>query len=79
VNALTTITVVPGTSNAKALRFPSTFELKPNPSNGLTSPTTFLAFQPQSVDKKAVSSKIGVCSPDELALLDTALKDSLGL
>lgn len=77
--AVTTVTVVPGTSNPKALRFPSTFELRPSPENGLVASTTFLGFQVQSVDKRVVSSKLGACSIEEVALLEAALRETLGL
>lgn len=76
---LATVSVVPGTSNLRALRFPGTFRVDPSGTNGLSDPTVFLACQIQTVDKRTVGSTVGICDPPDLAALDEALKSALAL
>jgi mRNA interferase MazF len=76
---LATLTVVPGTTKLKALRFPSTFRVDPTQQNGLTEPTIFLACQVQTVDKRTVVGPVGQCDALTLEALATALKSTLGL
>lgn len=76
---LATVTVVPGTTKLKALRFPSTFRVDPTAGNGLAEPTVFLACHVQTVDKQTVGGRVGECDPEALAALDAALTVTLGL
>ena len=76
---LATVSVVPGTTNLKALRFPSTFRVDPSSQNGLTEPTVFLACQIQTVDRRMLGGKVGQCDVATLEALTSALTSTLGL
>lgn len=77
---LPVITIVPGTSSlVAATRFPLTVTVQPSQSNGLTSPTVFLAFQVQTVPKTALRRTAGQLSAADLQKVESSLRQALGL
>lgn|GEM_PF-3763130 len=55
----TIVTIIPCTSNGLALRFPFTYSIKPNNTNGLVLPTIALVFHIRTIDISLLKNKIG--------------------
>jgi len=72
-------TIIPCTSNMKALRFPHVLELEPSESNGLSASTVALIFQLRAIDKKRCIKKIGTIDNDQLITIDATIKSMLKL
>ena len=70
--------IIPFTSNLQSLRFPFTVEVKPSPSNGLSTTSVSLAFQMRAVDKTRIKKKIGFLEERVMKELEGMLKQLLG-
>ena len=71
--------IVPFTSNLQALRFPSTIEVKPSKTNGLTAISVALVFQMRAIDKKRLKKKIGNAEESVLKEINAMLKNLLNI
>jgi mRNA interferase MazF len=76
---LSTVMIVPTTSNTNALRFPHTIEVKPSSANGLSQTSILLVFQLRAIDKRRVVRKIGTLEQIYLDRLDIEIKSLLDL
>jgi mRNA interferase MazF len=65
--AKTIATIIPCTSNNLALRFPFTYLIEPNNTNGLSSPTVALIFHIRAIDTSLLKNKIGRLDNKSLA------------
>src|SRR3989338_5738640 len=55
----TLATVIPCTTNRKALRFPLTYLIEPTAQNGLAAPSVALVFHLRTIDVTYFSAKLG--------------------
>src|SRR3989344_2071520 len=70
-------TIIPFTSNEKALKYKFTFELNPNSINNLDKKSIALIFQIGAIDNKKIVKKIGELTEYESNKLDSMLEDYL--
>ena len=75
---LSTVLVVPLTSQHDALRFPGTVLVETDANNGLRHPSVALIFQLTAVDRRYLSSPLGVISQDVLDEIFFALDELTG-
>lgn len=69
ISQLSTVLIVPFTSNLKAQRYPGTVLVQPDQFNGLTLPSIALAFQTVVHDKRALLEKLGELEDETLKLI----------
>ena len=72
---LSTILLVPLTTQTDALRFPGTVLVEPNAANGLRRPSVALVFQLTVVDKQVVEERLGPVSAPVLQAVWQALDE----
>jgi mRNA interferase MazF len=58
-NRLSTVLIVPLTSNQAARAFPGTFVVQPDAVNGLRRSSVVLAFQLRAIDKRRLGQRLG--------------------
>jgi mRNA interferase MazF len=56
---LSTVLLVPLTSNQAALAFPGTFLIRPDAKKGLRLPSVVLGFQLRAIDKRRLGRRLG--------------------
>jgi len=78
-SGLSTIMIIPLTSQLSATRFAHTIQVAPSSANGLTQPSILLVFQLRAIDRRRVLNKIGELEQHYLAQLDNEIKNLLGL
>jgi len=76
---LSTVMVVPMTSNLRALSVPYTFEVAPSPENGLQERSVALVMQLRAIDRKRLQRKLGRLEPHYMTVLEGEVKHLLGL
>ena len=76
---LSTVLIVPLTSQLAAQTFPGTFLIQPDTENGLSVDSVALVFQLRAIDKKRLKRKIGRLSATPLAQLYQHAKSLLQL
>jgi mRNA interferase MazF len=76
---LSTVVIVPLTSNQSASRFPGSFLVHPSAKNGLASESIVLTHQMRALDTTRIESTIGVLSDADLKCLEDELRSLLGL
>ena len=74
---LSTVLIVPMTSNRAATRFTGSILVSPSKSNGLTMPSVALTQQLRAVDKTRIDCTLGSVSSDVLEAIDDALRQML--
>src|SRR3989338_6352067 len=70
-----TIVVIPLTTNVEAVRFPYTYILSPNESNGLKDKSIALIFQIRTIDTKRIIRRVGKLAKAEMANTLKVLKN----
>lgn len=75
--ALSTVVVVPLTSNMAALKRAHSVAVVPSAENGLTVPSVALVSQLRAVDVRRLEGKVGLIDAPTLADIETALKAML--
>ena len=75
---LSTVVVVPITSNQGASRFDGGVPLSPSAENGLTLPSVAMTSQIRAVDRQRVKQIVGSVSPVDMQRIETALRSILG-
>ena len=65
----TMATIIPCTTNRKALRFPFTSLIEPTAQNGLSETSVALVFHMRALDVSYFSTKLGVLEKETLAAL----------
>ncbi len=63
----TIVTIIPGTGNRLALRFPYTYEIEPTKKNGLSANSIALVFHIRALDTSFLKEKIGELDEKVLA------------
>ena len=76
---LSTVVVVPLTSNRSAERLSGSLLVHPSDTNGLTVISVALTQQIRAIDKSRVEAVIGKLSPEEMGNVETALRHLLSL
>jgi mRNA-degrading endonuclease toxin of MazEF toxin-antitoxin module len=76
---LSTIIVVPLTSNLAASGFAGSFSVAPDGSNGLTVTSIVLTHQVRAIDKSRIETVIGSLGNSDFQRLQTELRALLGL
>ncbi|HBO43968.1 MAG TPA: PemK family transcriptional regulator [Planctomycetaceae bacterium] len=76
---LRTVMIVPMTSQLAAVRFPGTFCILPEPSNGLTVESAVLTSQLRAIDRGRIQDVIGTLSPGDMATLEKEIRRLLAL
>jgi mRNA interferase MazF len=79
IDKIPTIIVVPLTKERDALRFPGTFLILKDATNGLDVDSVVLPFQVRAVDRVRLEQQIGTLSQVDLHKLDAQLRKQLGL
>ena len=74
IDKLSTVLVVPFTTQIKAASFPFTFVVKPDTFNKLTSISVALVFQLRAIDKKRLKNRLGCLNSKDLETLKHILK-----
>lgn len=75
---LSTVLIIPLTSQLDALRFPCTVLVEPDGQNGLRRASVALVFQMTTIDKRFIAERLGKISEDVLNLLWAALDHMTG-
>jgi mRNA interferase MazF len=76
---LSTVLVVPLTSQIKALNFPGTLRILPDTLNHLQKESVALAFQLRAIDRRRLKARLGTLDADTLAKIKSAIKDLINL
>ena len=76
---LSTVIIVPLTSNRSAERFDGSLRIHPSRDNGLTMVSVALTQQVRALDKKRVDAVVGRLSSEDMDKLDAALRRLLSL
>ena len=71
--------VAPVTSNLNALRFNFAVKIEPSNDNGLTQTSIVMIFQMRAIDKSRIVKLIGKLSTEDLAKVDSEIRQMLGL
>jgi mRNA-degrading endonuclease toxin of MazEF toxin-antitoxin module len=79
IPSLSTVVVVPLTSNTGAARFPGAFLIAPTVTNGLTTKSVALTHQVRAIDKSRIRRVLGCLETAELSELSRRLGNVLGL
>ena len=74
-----TVMAVPLTSNLQALKYSYTLELLPSPDNGLKTVSVALVFQLRAIDIGRLDNRVGFLGQDDMAEIDSSVRDLLGL
>jgi mRNA interferase MazF len=78
-NQLSTVLIVPLTSQLAAQAFPGTFLIHPDSENGLIVPSVALVFQLRAIDKRRLKYMIGKLGSPHLTQLRQHIKALLQL
>ena len=78
-STLPTIVIIPFTKQSGTLRFPLTFLVKPSSINGLKMESVLLPFQILTIDRRRLTTKIGILEPKYFALLQKHIKTLMKL
>ena len=78
-NTLSTVLIVPLTSQLKALSFPGTLRVQPNTSNRLQKESGALVFLLRAIDRRRLKGRIGTLSTEMLAEIKNAVRDMMNL
>ena len=73
-NRLSTVVIVPLTSNQAALSFPGTFVVQPDAENGLRLLSVVLSFQLRAIDKRRLDRRLGRLGDAHIKELQERLK-----
>jgi mRNA interferase MazF len=73
------VSIIPLTTNQKALGYEQTLKINKSEENGLNSDSVALIFQLRAIDKKRIINKIGILNKDNLIKLDILVKKLLML
>jgi len=73
------LVVAPVTSNLNALRFKFAVKIEPSNENGLTQTSIVMIFQMRAIDKSRIVKLIGKLSTEDLAQVDSEIRQMLGL
>lgn len=76
---LSTVIVVPFTSNTASLRFFGSVLIVATPTNGLTCDSIALIQQLRVIDKRRITRVVGKLSADDLADIESKVRELLGL
>lgn len=76
---ISTVIIVPLTSQMKGMNYHGSFLVNPDPHNGLTTSSVVLTHQIRAIDKSRIGSVIGVLSSSDLTRLESELRGLLGL
>lgn len=76
---ISTVMIVPFTSQLAALRFPYTFRVEPSPANGLDRPSVLLVAQLRAIDRRRIRATLGRLEPEDIARLEKEMQRLLGL
>ena len=76
---LSTVMVVPFTTNLNALRVPYNFEVAPSAENGLRDRSVALVMQLRAIDRQRLLRRLGRLESHHMARLDAEIKRLLGL
>ncbi|MCB9433622.1 MAG: type II toxin-antitoxin system PemK/MazF family toxin [Ardenticatenaceae bacterium] len=76
---ISTLIIVPATSNLKAIRFPYTIEVVPSSQNGLSQKSILLVSQMRAMDKTRVVRTLGTLEKHYLTQLDEEIMSLLSL
>lgn len=76
---LTTVVVVPTTSNLNASRHGESFVVSSSAENGLDCDSTLLVHQVRALDKRRIREVVGRLSGDDLERLESSLRKLLSL
>lgn len=76
---LSTTVIVPLTSRLSATRFAGSFTVAPTEANGLSVESVVLTHQVRAIDQSRIEKVIGKLADEQMAQLDTELRDLLGL
>ena len=79
LSVLSTVLVIPMTSNLLAEKFIGSFRVSPSSTNGLTVESIAMTQQVRAIDRSRIQSVIGYLSPDELKHVDRELRRLLKL
>jgi len=71
--------IAPVTSNLNALRFKFAVKIEPSNDNGLTQTSIVMIFQMRAIDKSRIVKLIGKLSTEDLAKVDSEIRQMLGL
>lgn len=73
------VMIVPMTSNLAAARFPGAFVISPTQLNGLTTDSVVLTNQLRAIDRQRIQEVIGRLTAEEMASLESRIRNLLGL
>jgi len=76
---LSTVVIIPLTSNRSAARFSGSLVVQPSDTNGLSTVSVALTQQIRAIDKSRVEAVIGSLSTEEMNRVDVALRRLLSL
>lgn len=76
---LSTLVVVPLTSQLKAMAFQGSFLIGPTPRNGLAQDSVVLTHQVRAIDTKRIIKMLGQIDAADMARLQQELKTILGM
>lgn len=76
---LSTVVIVPLTSQMKAMSFQGSFRVSPSTENGLDQESVVLSHQIRAIDTKRIVKVLGHASDDDLQRLQQELKTILGM
>jgi len=76
---LSTVLIVPLTSNLSAAHFPGAFTVLPTPTNGLSVESVVLTHQLRVIDRHRIQQVIGQLDDDHLATLESQVRVFLRL
>jgi len=76
---LSTVLIVPLTSNLGAARFPGSFTVSPTGTNGLEVESVVLTHQLRAIDQRRIQRVIGRLADDQMAMLESEIRRLLGL
>jgi len=76
---LSTVVIVPTTSNLNAATYGNSFIVNPSTLNGLDCDSTLLVHQIRALDRRRIKQVIGQLSEDDLRQLEESLRRLLSL
>ena len=77
--SLSTVVVVPLTSQLYAARFPGSFVVAPSARNGLRTDSVVLTHQVRAIDRRRIEAVIGKLEDGDMTTLDAELRSLLRL
>jgi len=78
-NSLMMVMLIPMTSNQAAIRFDHTIAVQPSSLNGLSQPSIIMIFQLRALDRNRIRRTIGRLESEIMDLVDSELKNLLGI